>query len=161
MHSLECPFIPSHIQKAHCLQHLQQQQELQTLTIKITVISKTLPPVVVNTLKCSDPFICSLSINSWISLILTLARLKSSMEDNIFVRGFCNGILCSCSLSYSHNKLYPLELVAINLLVNYSVPRWIKRTKYYVWNTLYIEAVSTIFHGSVRLTGISQIHTIQ
>jgi hypothetical protein len=151
----------SHIQEAHCLQHLQHNKSNKCLQSKLQWLVKHFPPVDVNTLKCSNLFISSLSINSWISLILTLARFKSSIEDNVFVRGFCNGILCSCSLSYSDNKLYPLELVAIHLLANYSVPRWIKRTKYYVWNTLYIEVVSTIFHGSVGLTGISQIHTIQ
>jgi hypothetical protein len=96
----------SHIQKAHCLQHLQQQQEQQMFTINMTIVSTTLPHVVANTLKCSNFFVCSLPITSWISLIFTLARLKSSTEDKIFVNDFCNGILCSCSLSYSVKQQY-------------------------------------------------------
>ena len=69
----------SHIQKAHCLQHLQQQHE-QLITISITtVINTTILQVVDNNLKCSE-LCCSCLIKSWISLIFTLAIFKSSIE---------------------------------------------------------------------------------
>jgi hypothetical protein len=88
----------SQIQKAHCPQHLQQEQQM--LTMNTIIVSTTLPHVVVSTLKCSTFFVCSLSINSWISLIFILARFKSSTDDRIFVSGFCKGNSCNCTVSY-------------------------------------------------------------
>jgi hypothetical protein len=77
-----------------------------------------------------------LSINSCISLIFILARFKTSTEDKIFVRDFCNGISCSCSLSYpvkqqsmstgANGNTPSCELFAIHLLVNYFVLKWTK-----------------------------------
>jgi hypothetical protein len=89
----------SQIQEAHCRQHLQQQQLQQVITINIRRVNRTLPQVEVNILKCSDLFVCSLSINSCTSLIFTLARFNSSMDDKILVKGFCRGISCRCSHS--------------------------------------------------------------
>ena len=42
----------SHTQNAHCLQHLQLQQEQQIRVTKITVVSTIVPLVVVSILKC-------------------------------------------------------------------------------------------------------------
>jgi hypothetical protein len=90
----------SQIQKAHCRQHLQQQQLQQVITINIRRVNTTLPQVEVKILKCSNLFVCSLSIKSCTSLIFTLARFNSSMDDKL-VKGFCRGISCRCS----HSKL--------------------------------------------------------
>jgi hypothetical protein len=91
----------SHTQKAHFLQHLQKQQEQQMITIKVAIFKTTLPQAVASTLKCSNCFLCSLSIIPWSSSILTLASFKSSTEDSILVRGFCSGISRNYSFSYS------------------------------------------------------------
>ena len=126
------------------------------LTINIIMVSKTLPQVVVNTLKCSNFFICSLSINSCISLIFTLARLnllriiKYLLEVSVMV----SRVVALFHMQLN-NSLGPLELMAIRLLVNYFILKWIKHTEYYVWNNLYMVVVSTIFHDFVMSTGIS------
>jgi hypothetical protein len=90
----------SHTQKAHSLQHLQKQQEQQMITVKVTIVDTTLPQAVANTLKCSNCFLCSLSVIPWSSSILTLASFKSSTEDNMLGRGFCSGISRNSSFSY-------------------------------------------------------------
>jgi len=90
----------SQTQNAHCQQHLQQQLQ-QVITINIKRVNTTLPQVQVNILKCSNSFVCSLSINSCTSLIFTLARFNSSMDDKILVKGFCRGISCRCSRACS------------------------------------------------------------
>jgi hypothetical protein len=54
-----------------------------------------------------------------------------------------------------NNNLGPLELMAIHPVVNYFILKWMKHTEYYVWNTLYIVVVSTIFHNFVMSAGIS------
>jgi hypothetical protein len=91
----------SHNQKPHWRQHLQQQHEQHMPIISIKIVATTLPHVDVNTLKCWNLLACSLLIKSWTLLTFTLAKFNSSMEDKIFVRGFCNGIFCICSLSIS------------------------------------------------------------
>ena len=90
----------SQIQNAHFLQHLQKQEQ-QMFTMNTIMVNITLPHMVVNILKYSDFFVCSFSIITWISLVFTPARFKSSTDDKIFVSDFCKGNSCNCSLSYS------------------------------------------------------------
>jgi len=154
MHSLGVQ--RSQIQKAHCLQYLQKQQEQQMLTRNTIIISTTLPHVVVSILKCSDFFVCSLSISSWISLIFMLARFKSSNDDKIFVSGFCKGISCNCSCSYwvrqqskstgANGSTSSCELLRTKVDKAYNV-LW--------WNNLYIVVISTTSHDFAMLTEIS------
>jgi len=134
------------------------------LTINNTIDSTTLPHVAANTIKGSNFFVCSLSINSWISLIFTLARFKSSTKDKIYVSGSCNGISCSCSPSCSvrqqrmstgaNGNTSSCELFRTKVDKAYKV-LWVKYplhrgAKY-----------STTSHDFVMSTGTSQIHTIQ
>jgi len=159
IHSVGVHFF--HTQKAHCLQHLQQQQKQQIHVTKLQWLLQQFP-------KRWWAFwnvqivLCSALINSWISPIFTLAIFKSSTDDKTFVKVFCKGISCNCFLSaWVKQQSVSTEAVGNTSLVNYYVPEWIKHTRYYVQNILCIVGVNTIFHAFVKLTDISLFHTTQ
>lgn len=130
---LWCPFIPN---PESTLSTALTTTTRTTNTYNEYDNSTALTQVVVNTLKFSDFFVCSLSVNSWISLIFTLARFISSTEDKLSVSGFCKGISLIVLFHIQlNNNLCSLEIMAIHLLVYYFVQYWIKQTTYYVWNT--------------------------
>jgi len=80
-----------HTKKAHCLQHLQQQQEQQLHATRITMFITIVPQVVVSILKCSYRFAFSaLILESHQSLhlqflsLLQMTKYLSKVSAKVF-----------------------------------------------------------------------------